>query len=297
MDMKHYLGVDVGGTKILAILADEQGNIRAEARQATSQQGEAALVAQIADMGKALARQTGATLHGAGIGMTSAVCPRTRALSMMPNIRGVSGTGFASALRAALACPLALENDVNAAALGEAWLGRQGDPLVFIALGTGIGMGLVAEGRLYRGHRGAAGEIALLPVGEGQGKAADYRRGMLESTLGGAAWLAAYRARGGDSTRTLAALFAAPDDTFRHILAEKSGQLALAILAISAVADPQTVCLGGSIGLQAALLAQTQQRLAEYCEAPPALCAAMLGDYAGALGAARAVILQENGKK
>ena len=158
-------------------------------------------------------------------------------------------------------------------------------------------MGLVAEGRLYRGHRGAAGEIALLPVGEGQGKAADYRRGMLESTLGGAAWLAAYRARGGDSTRTLAALFAAPDDTFRHILAEKSGQLALAILAISAVADPQTVCLGGSIGLQAALLAQTQQRLAEYCEAPPVLCAAMLGDYAGALGAARAVILQENGKK
>lgn len=289
--MTHYLGIDVGGTKILAALVNEQGEIVAESREATSQQGETTLAAQIVAMGEALGHKAGCRLHGVGVGMPGAVCPRSGALSMMPNIPGISGTGFVEKLRAAFAVPVALENDVNAAALGEAWLGQGGEPLLFIALGTGIGMGIVIDGRIYRGHRGGAGEIALLPIGKGDADSARYRRGMLETELGGAAWLAAYQAQGGDAACTLAECFAVPDSAFAAVLAEKSEQLALAILAISAVLDPQGVCLGGSIGLQAALLHETRNWLVRYADYPPMLHAAMLGDHAGAIGAARAAML------
>lgn len=290
-EMTHYLGIDVGGTKILAALVNEQGDIVGERLEATSQQGEAALIAQIVAMGEALGHKAGCRLYGVGVGMPGAVCPHSGALSMMPNIPGISGTGFVEKLRAAFAVPVALENDVNAAALGEAWLGQGGEPLLFIALGTGIGMGIVIDGRIYRGHRGGAGEIALLPIGKGSADSARYRRGMLETEMGGAAWLAAYQAQGGETGRTLAECFAAPDQVFANVLAEKSEQLALAILAVSAILDPQSVCLGGSIGLQTALIAATQQWLAQYVEHPPALHAARLGDHAGALGAARAAML------
>lgn len=289
--MTHYLGIDVGGTKILAVLVNEQGGIVAESREATSQQGETALVAQIVAMAQALAQKANVAAHAVGVGMPGAVCPRTQALSMMPNVSGIAGTGFVEKLRAAFAVPVVLENDVNLAALGEAWRTQAGNPFVFMALGTGIGMGIVIDERIYRGHRGGAGEIALLPIGKGDADSARYRRGMLETELGGAAWLAAYQAQGGDAARTLAECFAAPDSAFASVLAEKSEQLALAILAISAVLDPQSVCLGGSIGLQAALMHETRNWLARYADYPPMLHAAMLGDHAGAIGAARAAMM------
>ena len=69
-------------------------------------------------------------------------------------------------LSEALGVPVALENDVNAAALGELWHGRASGHRTFalVAIGTGIGMGVIADGALLRGARGAAGEIAYLPI-------------------------------------------------------------------------------------------------------------------------------------
>lgn len=288
--MKHYLGIDVGGTKILAALVNEQGGIVAESREATSQQGETALVAQIVAMAQVLVRKANVAVHALGVGMPGAVCPRTQALSMMPNVSGIAGTGFVEKLRAAFAAPIALENDVNVAALGEAWHSGAGDPLVFLALGTGIGMGLVVNGVLCRGHHGAAGEIAYLPLDAVRPTPAQYRTAMLENRLGGKVWMDDYHARGGTKA-TLAECFAAPDTIFAEVLAEKSERLALAILAIAAVVDPQTVCLGGSIGLQPALQQATRDALARYSDYPPLITVARLGGHAGAIGAARAGML------
>lgn len=292
--MTHYLGIDVGGTKILAVLVNEQGDILAESLAPTSQQGEAALAAQIAGMGQALAREAGVVVQSVGIGMPGAVCPRSQSLSLMPNVAGIAGTGLIEKLRAAFAVPVVLENDVNAAALGEAWRTQAGNPFVFMALGTGIGMGLVINGALCRGHHGAAGEIAWLSIADSRPTPAQYRAAMLESQLGGKAWIDDYHARGGRQA-TLADCFAAPDNIFADMLVDKSERLALAILAIAAVIDPETVCLGGSIGLQPALQEATREALARYSDHPPAITAARLGGHAGAIGAARAGML--HGKK
>ncbi|MDO5090974.1 MAG: ROK family protein [Cardiobacteriaceae bacterium] len=291
--MKHYLGIDVGGTKTLAVLVNARGDILGEHRAATTQQGEAALAAQLVAMGQTLARDAGVAVQAVGIGMPGAVCPKTQSLSMMPNVQGVAGAGFIAKLRAAFGLPVALENDVNAAALGEAWQGGAGDPFVFLALGTGIGMGLVMNGALCRGRHGAAGEIAYLPLGAVAPTPAEYRAAMLENRLDGKAWIDAYHARGGGE-KTLADCFAAPDAIFREVLAEQAERLALAVLAIAAVIDPQTVCLGGSIGLQPALQDALRRTLSRYSDHPPAIAAARLGAYAGAIGAARAGMM--NGK-
>lgn len=243
----------------------------------------AALAAQLDPHGQAA---------GLGVGMPAAVSPQTLELSHIPNIAGVEGTAFAEILQATFAVPVAIENDVNAAALGEAWLGRTGDPLVLLSLGTGTGMGVVIRGRLFRGHHGAAGEVAYLPIGARSADAADYRDGVFEQRLGGAGWLAAYHAAGGERTDGLAALFARPDAVFAQVLDESAQILAQGILAVAAVMDPQTVLLGGSIGLQESLLAATQRHLRAY-GSPIVPAHAQLGQYAGALGAARAAMLTE----
>lgn len=291
--MKHYLGIDIGGTKILAALVNEHGDILAQQRLPTSQNGDNALIAQLVDIRAELERDSGVRARGIGIGMPAAIDPTSDHLHLMPNLPTLTGQGFIARLRQAFDIPVCVENDVNLAALGEAWRGQGGDPLVLIAIGTGIGMGIVANGCLYRGRHGAAGEIALLPIGAAQPPSEHYRRGLLESTLGGAAWLAAYHAQGGDSTRTLAECFAAPDTAFQQVLEKQSEQLALAILAVCAIVDPQTVCLGGSIGLQSALQTHTQTHLARYCERPPSIRPAALGHHAGVIGAARAAMFND----
>lgn len=290
----HLLGIDVGGTKILAVLLDGQGRKLAEYQEATTRDGQAALIAQIVGLQVKLCQMAGVCkieLDGIGVGMPAAVHPSEQSLQMIPNIPGVAGTDFVRELRQALDAPIVLENDVNAAALGEAWLGHRGDPLAFVALGTGIGMGLVMGGNLCRGHRGVAGEIALLPLGVAHPDAEACRQGILEAQLSGKAWLRAYRNLGGDPQRDLPDLFAAPDVHFSTVLNDAANLLALAIMSVSAIVDPEIVCLGGSIGLQPALLAYTRKALSHFSVYTPHLCHSYLGGYAGAIGAARAAML------
>ena len=152
-------------------------------------------------------------------------------------------------------------------------------------------MGVVINGRLCRGHRGAAGEIAYLPLGAAPLTPQSHQQGAFETRLSGAGWIAAYRARGGDGAQTLAELFAAPDALFRDVLRESADLLARGILAVAAVIDPEVVCLGGSIGLQPAVLDSTQAALDHYGHHAVRLCQSQLGQYAGAIGAARAAQL------
>ena len=289
--MKRWLGIDVGGTKILAVLFDDNGRRLDEIREDTTQEGVDALVAQILNIRDKLDGTR--TVSAMGLGMPGAVCPKTQALLWIPNIAGVQGDTFAPALRAACDIPVMIENDLNVAALGEAWQGQGGDPLAFIGLGTGTGMGIVIDGRLCRGYRGAAGEIAYLPLGSHPLTPEAHQKAAFETQLSGAGWIARYRARGGDPARTLADLFAAPDALFADVLAESAQLLAQGILAIAAVLDPEVVCFGGSIGLQADLLNATQAALDNYGHHNVRLCQSQLGQYAGAIGAARAAILQK----
>ena len=120
------------------------------------------------------------------MGSPGIIDPKSGAIVIAPNIAGLDSIDVPAALRARLGIDIAIENDVNLAAIGEHWRGnsRKARTFAFIAVGTGIGMGLFADGHLIRGARGAAGEIAYLPLGADPYDTRGMRLGTLETAIG-----------------------------------------------------------------------------------------------------------------
>jgi predicted NBD/HSP70 family sugar kinase len=150
---------------------------------------------------------------------------------------------------------MVLENDINLAALAERdhGHGRDVDTFAFVSVGTGIGMGLVLGGRLHKGVHGSAGEIGFLPLGElGPIDASDARRrGTLEAAASAAGVVRAARRHGMSgriSARQVFEAAAAGDKAAAAVVSEEAGLVARAVAAVSLVADPDLVVLGGGIG-------------------------------------------------
>lgn len=290
------LGVDVGGTKMHMALADLEGRILAEVRAPTAQGGGDAILRQIEEQRRAVLERAEVgedRLAAAGVGLPGSVHPSHGRLHRAPNVAGLEGGDFRAALTERLGLPVALENDVNLAALGEAWRGGTPGGLVFIALGTGIGMGTVLDGRLLRGATGAAGEIAWLPIGADPSDPAVQGSGALESVISSAALVRAYRARGGEGEGGLRDLFDRTDDpAFDATLDELADLLARAVLAVVAVLDPGRVALGGSVGSRPEVLRRLTARLARLAANPPTCEVSRLGNRAGVIGAVRAARME-----
>ncbi|MDQ4090688.1 MAG: ROK family protein, partial [Actinomycetota bacterium] len=155
------VGVDVGGTKCLAV-ALESGRIVGECRVPTPD-GEEAVLDAIADAATTVAGE--AKVRGVGIGVPGLV-DRSGVLRFAPNLPGVNDFAIRADLEARLGLPVKADNDATCAAWGERQLGAaQGyDDVVLVTLGTGIGGGIVAGGRLLRGSNGFAGEIGHMVI-------------------------------------------------------------------------------------------------------------------------------------
>ncbi|MGF0116188.1 ROK family protein [Promicromonospora sp. Marseille-Q5078] len=192
------VGLDIGGTKTLAVLLDADGTTVAQARLAT-ERGPRGVVAGAARAARGVARQAGidlADVVGIGVGMPGLVDPEAGTVRHAVNV-GVDGEPLALAalLGDALGgIPVGLENDLNVAALGAAHLEATatGTPrsqvdLAFLALGTGLAAGLVLDGELRRGFGGAAGEIGHVPVDPAGPECPCGQRGCLELYASGTA--------------------------------------------------------------------------------------------------------------
>lgn len=150
------------------------------------------------------------------------------------------------------------ENDVDLGALGECarGLGRGIDNFVYLHVGSGVGAGIVLNGKPLRGARGMAGEVAFMPVlpVPRRGLPPEVReRGMLESATAGDAIVDAARQNGlADAERAEDVLAAAGagDATARKIMADEARALALALASIITVVDPELIILGGGVGGQ-----------------------------------------------
>jgi predicted NBD/HSP70 family sugar kinase len=221
------------------------------------------------------------------VGIPGAVDPKTRRITIVPNIAGMTDFDFEAALTERLGFPMVLENDVNVAAKGEQVLGegQHVDNFVFAALGTGIGMGIISEGRLIRGARGAAGEISTLPIGGDPFNASAYASGVLETSVGSAAIRARYAGSGGVDGVTVREIFERQDDAARMVIDEVARTVAVAIAAIAAVLDPERVIFGGSVGSRAELIDRVGYHLGRCMPVPPVCVISSLGNRAGILGA------------
>jgi predicted NBD/HSP70 family sugar kinase/biotin operon repressor len=291
-DAAFVLGIDLGGTKLHAALADLRGVIVAESIEPTTGEGGAAVVAQIGRMADALLARAGVPherLRGAVMGSPGIVDPQSGGIIFAPNVAGLDALDVRAALRARLGIEVAIENDVNLAAVGEYWRGnsRKARSFAFIALGTGIGMGIFADGHLIRGARGAAGEIAYLPLGGDPYDGRSLRLGTLETSAASAGIAARYVGLGGAPGSTVRGIFDAleTDQAARVTIDEVARVIATAILAVHSMLDPEVVVMGGSIGARPELKLRIEAHLKRCMREPVRIEVSALGNRATLLGA------------
>ena len=188
------------------------------------------------------------------IGMPGVVDPQTGRVSLVPNIRGLSDLSVPAALGDLFAAPVTVENDVNLAMLGEAWQGcaRGAANAAFLALGTGAGLGMIVNGQLARGARGAAGEIAYLPIGDdldSDDARASARSSSRSAAQASCAAIARRRAKVSD-VRDVFDRLEAGEGAATEVIDATARAVALALTSVAALLDPELIVLGGSIGVR-----------------------------------------------
>lgn len=270
-----YFGVDLGGTKTAIALAREDGTILDERAMPTAaHEGPAAVLERIGEAASAMASDAGMEPRAAGMGVPGLVDRAAGETLFLPNLptqwRGVPAAG---ALSKRLGCPVFLLNDCRAATLGELRFGRgRGvSAMVFLAIGTGIGGGIVLDGRLRMGPLGAAGEVGhqtILPDGPLCGCG---NRGCLEALASGPALAAEgirlmrsglapklHELAGGSAdrvtTKEMGMAAHAGEESVRQAICRAGGYLGIGIANLVTALHPELVVLGGGVAALGALL-------------------------------------------
>jgi predicted NBD/HSP70 family sugar kinase len=279
----RVVGIDLGGTKVAVAVATLSGAVIDEAVEPTDRRGGLHVVEQIGALAERLGGGSPAAAAMAAPGVLDAA---SGAIRLAPNLAGFDRIDVLGAMARRLGCPVRIENDVNMAALGEHRLGGGGPSFAFVAIGTGIGMGLVVDGTLLRGARGAAGEISHLPIGGDPWDADAQVHGCFESAVASRGILARYRCGGGEAG-SVAEVFdrlAEGEPAAAAVIEETARLLVLGLVAVQAVVDPERVVLGGSIGARAELVERVQ-RLGPAAGCVVRIDASALASRAALLGA------------
>ena len=187
-DAGFVLGLDIGQQYLRGALADLSGEVRARQSVRSRASSVSSRIAELVGLSDGLCAEVGvarAAITQTVIGSPGVYNPRLGKLTITGGLSGWGKPEVLSGLRDSFGPHLVVENDADAAALAEQALGhgRGVDSFAFVTVGTGIGMGLVLNGRLHRGFHGVAGEIAYLPISEGTGtdEGDARRRGVLEA--------------------------------------------------------------------------------------------------------------------
>jgi len=291
----HVVGIDLGGSYTRAVLADAEGREVATDSCSTPRDGAAGVVEAIVGLCRRLAGDGGVAWERVAtlaIGVPGVADRESGALHLAPNLPPFDGVDLVGAVSAELAVAVVADNDVNVATLAEHRHGRGvgSDDFAFIAVGTGIGMGIVAGGRLQRGASGAAGEIAMLPLGGDPFNPANHVRGTLEEAAAGIGVARRYAERvGADASPTdpidLFAAAASGDADAAAALDHQASSLALAVVAIHSVLDPALVVFGGGLGTRADLVASVRDRVGQLTRRAIRIEPSVLGERAGVVGA------------
>ena len=305
------VGVDVGGTKCLAVAIDDDNNVIAECRLPTPRGGGSvsalvpAIIGAISDIEAVVGEST-----SVGVGVPGLVT-NDGILRAAPNLDGVVDLDIATAVSSEVGKAVAVENDATCGALAEWQVGvAQGaTEIAFVSLGTGIGGGLISNGSIQRGRHGYAAEFGHMVVASDGPTCPCGQRGCWERYASGSGLtrLAQQRAGEGRLRRLVEQAGGSPwmvrsedvlnmeqgaDEDTDALMDEFTRWVALGLVNLSHAVDPEVFVIGGGVGSAlgsrlelvrhffADLIYQSQQREL------PRILQAKLGEYAGAVGAA-----------
>jgi predicted NBD/HSP70 family sugar kinase len=212
-------------------------------------------------------------------------------LAQIPHIAGIEDLDVLGYLRSRFGPAVDIENDVNLAMLGEHAFGRARGcrNAAFLALGTGTGLGLLIDNKLFRGASGAAGEIADLPVLHETESNTPSAIRTFELEAGSLAIVERYRRQGGTAgvtVRDIFALLETGDALASSILDATARCVALAVVTLQSLLDLELIVFGGSIGLRSELHDRIRRILPGLFPRPINIAPSELGDRAGIVGAA-----------
>jgi predicted NBD/HSP70 family sugar kinase len=288
------IGIDVGRRRVRAALADITGAVVARRDEHARASSARILIGQLGAIAHGLAAEAGIgwdEVQHVTVGSPGVFEPTRGAVTLAPNLPGWGRQGLLARLREVLGERIGVENDVNLAAEGERWRGLAAGVanFGFLSVGTGVGMGLVLDGRLYRGATGAAGEVGYLPIGADPFDPQVRRRGAFEQAVNGAAVVRSAAAAGLGGARTAKRVFAQArkgDPVARRVVEAEASRIALGLAVVLAVVDLELVILGGGVGGNAdLLLAPVERQLRALSPIRPRLAVSALGEDAVLQGA------------
>ncbi|MDH7475768.1 MAG: ROK family protein [Anaerolineae bacterium] len=320
MSPSYVLAADIGGTKIATAVVSSTGEILQMSKSPTSLNGPSALLDQITTMLQADLKRAGVDAEdvlGLGVGIPAVIDEHHKVIVWAPNLPGWENIPLHDELVKRLGLPVHIEYDGHAAVLGEWWLGagRGYRSVVFVIVGTGIGGGMILDGRLYRGASRLAGAAGWFVLGT-QRASDKYARqlGHWESLAAGPG-IARYtveRLRQSDQPSLLRSLSlstsepltarmvfdaARQGDPLADEIARYVGEvLGVGIANIVSLVNPEVVIIGGGVGTQADLFIDRIREVVIHNAQPISAQAvqivpSQLGESAGLLGAAKAMLL------
>ncbi len=266
---EYYIGVDLGGTKILAGVFDEKLNCLGRSKMSTkADRGPDEVIDRIARCARDVVDECDLDfkqIRGVGIGAPGAIDPETGRVIFAPNLQWTD-VPLKKLLEKEVGVPVSVENDCNAATLGVFEKDLLGKPryLVGVFIGTGLGGGIIIDGKLYPGFGGTAGEIGHMVIEVGGPKCNCGNRGCFEALASRTAIFRSIHAAIKDGQKTLLTDMLGPDladlrsgdlrkairkgDKLVEKIVESAAEYTgIAVANLINILNPQTVVLGGGV--------------------------------------------------
>jgi len=295
--------VDIGGTKIAVGMVDDRGNVLSRLECPTNAaRGYANRLARMIDMLRRTSRDVHVEISGIGIGSTGVVHPGSGAFGDVDLLPEWQGNNPVQDLAREFKVTVAIENDADASALGEAgWgAGKSKSRLIYVTVGTGIGGGIILDGQLYRGVDMAHPEISHHVIDPSGPDCSCGYRGCWESLATGpamAAWFNAIKLRDRKHPKNLSAaqicqLAKQGEQLAMQAVEREAYYLGLGLANLINLFVPEVIVLGGSVMKSATLfLDGIRKVIRQGCRFVPyektELALASLGEDANLIGAAR----------
>lgn len=249
--MRKFIGIDLGGTNVRVAIVREDGEVLHDVKELSEVHlGKDALVAKMVRMVKSLPNWN--TCSGVGLAVPGPVDTVKRVMTIATNVPGFEGFEFAKIMEAELNMPVYLDNDVNAAALGEAVFGAGKDDrmVYYVTISTGIGGAAVINKKVLSGRYGYAGEVGNIIIDRNRNKYNALNPGAVENEASGLAICrraSEIYGRTFTNAKEVFDLAKANDEKALKLVNDVAYDIAVMLSSVAHVIDPHVFIFGGGV--------------------------------------------------